>query len=158
QRALGSRGLPQWEANPRQAWIEAFPEGRSYVRKLATSHPYVCPLWGGDLGQLLREGRLALGQALYKLGSFQEAADLYGTAIKEGSPSLPILRGLGLSLARLGRYDEAFKHLRIAHEMEDSKDRVTAGYLALCGARGTPTREDDKARNVAWAISVVTQF
>lgn len=158
QRALGSRGLSQWEGNPRQAWIEAFPEGRSFVRKLATSHPFTCPVWGGDLGQLIREGRVALGQALYKLGSFQEAADLYSAAIKEGAPSLSIIRGLGLSLARLGKYDEAFKHLRIAHEMENPKDRVTAGYLALCGARGTPTQVDGKARNISWAISVVTQF
>src|SRR5262249_53943376 len=93
-----------------------------------------------------------------QLGHFQEAADLFGQAIKEGAPSLQMIRGLGMALARLGQYDEAFKHLRIAHEMEEPKDRWTAGYLALCGARGTPTRPDERARNIAWAVAVATQF
>ncbi|MBI3408354.1 MAG: tetratricopeptide repeat protein [Planctomycetes bacterium] len=158
QRSLGTKGLPSWDGNPRQGWVEAFPEGRSYVRKLAGVHSFTCPLWGGDFTLLIRQGQLALAQGHYKLGNFREAADLYGKAIKEGAPSLPVIRGLGLSLARLGQYDEAFKHLRIAHEMEDPKDRLTAGYLALCGARGTPTRPEDKARNIAWAITLVTQF
>lgn len=158
QRAVGPSGLPIWAGNPRQAWIEAFPEGRSYVRKLAGVHPFVCPLWGSDMSLLIRQGRLALAQGLYKLGQFQEAADLFGAAMKEGAPSLPVIRGLGLALARRGDYDGAFKHLRLAHEMEEPKDRVTAGFMALCGARGTPTNPEDKARNIAWAIALVTQF
>src|SRR5262249_36336101 len=89
---------------------------------------------------------------------FQEAADVFGKLLQEGAPSLPVLRGLGLALARLGQYDTAFKHLRTAHEMEDPKERSTAGYLALCGARGKPTRPEDKVRNVAWAIRLVDQF
>ena len=48
--------------------------------------------------------------------------------------------------------------LRIAHEMEEPKDRVTAGYLALCGAKGKPTQPEDKARNILWALKVVTRF
>jgi tetratricopeptide (TPR) repeat protein len=78
--------------------------------------------------------------------------------MREGAPSLPVLRGLGLSLARLGQYDPAFKHLRIAHEMEDPKERATAGYLALCGARGTPSRPEDRVKNIAWAIRLVNRF
>ena len=52
-----------------------------------------------DFSLLIRQGRLALAQGLYKLGDYHEAANLFGKAIKEGAPSLPVIRGLGLSLA-----------------------------------------------------------
>ena len=158
QRALGPRGLEIWEQEPRRAWVEGFPEERSFVRKLASLYAFVCPLWGGDLNALKQQGNLALAQGLAKLGSAQEAAELYGKVLQNGAPSLIALRGLGLTLARLGRYDEAFKHLRLAHDMEDPQDRVTAGYLALCGAKGKPTRPEDKTRNILWALKVVTRF
>src|SRR5262249_8724750 len=51
-----------------------------------------------------------------------------------------------------------FKHLRIAHDMEPVHDRTTAGYLALCGAKGKPLSEVDKIENVAWAIRLLNQF
>src|SRR4051812_16225079 len=35
---------------------------------------------------------------------------------------------------------------------------LTAGYLALCGARGRPQQEEDKPKNVAWAIRQVARF
>ncbi len=60
QKALGPRGLGQWEGNPQRAWVEGFPEHRSYVRKLASEYPYTCPLWGGDLILLIRQGNMAL--------------------------------------------------------------------------------------------------
>jgi tetratricopeptide (TPR) repeat protein len=158
RRALGSRGLALWAGEPRRAWIEGFPEGRSYVRKLASAYPFVCPIWGADLSILIQQGHLALAQGLYKMEVYQEAADLFAQVLQHGAPSLLVLRGLGLSLARLGKYDDAFKYLRIAHEMEEPKDRVTAGFLALCGAKGNPTQPEDKARNIQWAINVVTRF
>ncbi|HWY85788.1 MAG TPA: tetratricopeptide repeat protein, partial [Gemmataceae bacterium] len=158
QRALGPRGLEMWAREPRLAWVEGFPEGRSYIRTLASAYPFICPLWGADLSILMQQGNLALAQGLYKMASYPEAADFFGKVLQNGAPSLIVLRGLGLSLARLGKYDDAFKHLRIAHEMEEPKDRVTAGYLALCGAKGKPTQPEDKARNILWALSVVTRF
>src|SRR5262249_44073638 len=158
QKALGPRGLGIWLQAPDRFWVEAFPEARSFVRKLASRHRYVCPLWGADLHAVVRDGNTALGQGLYRTGAFQESADVFGKLMGEAAPSLAVLRGLGLALARLGRYDQAFKHLRTAHELEQPRDRLTAGYLALCGAKGKPAREEDKARNVAWAIRVVAQF
>jgi tetratricopeptide (TPR) repeat protein len=158
QKALGPRGLGQWDGNPERAWVEAFPEHRSYVRKLASQYPYTCPLWGSDLIYLVRQGNMALAQGQYKLGNYQDAANLFDRAVKEGALTLPMLRGLGLSLAKLGRFDEAFKHLRTAHEMEATKDRITAGYLALCGACGKPPAEEDRRQNLAWAVSMLTQF
>ena len=75
---------------------------------------------------------------MYQLGQFQEAADLYNRLLQESAPTAPVLRGLGLSLTRLERYDQAFKHLRAAAELEEPKDPFTAGYLALCAAPGQP--------------------
>ncbi|MCI0459348.1 MAG: tetratricopeptide repeat protein [Gemmataceae bacterium] len=158
QRALGPRGLQMWAQSPERLWVEGFPENRSLVRRLASHHRYVCPLWGSDLQAILRDGNTALGQGLYRMGSYQEAADVFTKLMQEAAPSQAVLRGLGLALARLGRYDQAFKHLRTAHELEEPKDRLTAGYLALCGAKGKPARPEDKARNVAWAVRVVARF
>jgi tetratricopeptide (TPR) repeat protein len=158
QRSLGPKGLGMWQNNPQRAWVEGLPENRSYIRKLASEFPFICPIFGEDLKFLIRQGNMALAQGYFKLNNFQEAADLFDKVLKEGAPSLPVLRGLGLSLARLGRYDDAFVHLRTAHEMEEVKDRLTAGYLALCGACGKPARPEDKLENTAWAIRLVTQF
>jgi tetratricopeptide (TPR) repeat protein len=158
QRALGPRGLQLWVQTPERLWVEGFPENRSFVRRLAAQYRYACPLWGADVQAILREGNTALGQGLYRMGSFQEAADAFTKLMQEAAPSQAVLRGLGLALARLGRYDQAFKHLRTAHELEEPKDRLTAGYLALCGAKGKPARPEDKARNVVWAVRLVSKF
>ena len=158
QRAVGPRGLVLWQQNPQRAWVEAFPEGRSFVCRLATKYAYVCPLLGSDLTAIIRQGNLALAQAHYRGGNFQEAADLYTKLMQDSAPTLPLLRGLGLSLARLQRDDQAFKHLRAALELDDAKDPFTAGYLALCGAMGKPTNPDDKPKNVTWGIRLITRY
>ncbi len=158
QRALGNRGLSMWLHAPERAWVEAFPEARSYVRRLAMKYRYVCPLLGSDLAAIVRQGQLALATALYRQEKFVEAADLYAKLLQECPPTVVLLRGYGLSLARLKRYDEAYKQLRIALEQEDPKDPLTAGYLALCGALGKPTQADDKPRNVVWAIRLMARY
>ncbi|HEV3255680.1 MAG TPA: tetratricopeptide repeat protein, partial [Gemmataceae bacterium] len=159
QRALGPAGLPRWARDSQRAWVEGMPEAnQSFVGRLASQHPYTCPVMGNDLAAMIRQGQLALAQAQYRLRHFQQAADIYHTILQESPPSAPVVRGLGLSLVRLERYDEAFKHLRAAHEQEQPKDRLTAGYLALCGARGKPLRPEDRASNLHWAIRLVAQF
>jgi tetratricopeptide (TPR) repeat protein len=158
QRSLGPKGFGMWRDDPHRAWVEGLPDNRSYVRKLASEFTYACPVFGDDLKFLFRQGNLALAQGQFKLGNFKDAADLFDKVLKEGAPSLPVLRGLGLSLAKLGRYDDAFVHLRTAHEMEEEKERLTAGYLALCGAAGKPSRPEDKLANIAWAVRLVTNF
>ena len=158
QRAVGPRGLAMWKDNPARAWVEAFPEARSYVRRLANRHPYICPIFGGDLNILLRQGQLALAQALYRQGNYQESADLYTRLMQDSPPTLVLLRGLGLSLARLKRYDQAYKHLRAAMEMDGGNEPFTAGYLALCGAMGKPTNADDRPKNIAWAIRLLARY
>src|SRR5262249_46396769 len=158
QRALGQRGLAPWVKQPQRLWTDAFPEGRSHVWKLALKHQFVCPVFGSDVAALVRHGEFALAQAEYRQGHFQEAADRFAHLLQDAPPSGPLLRGLGLSLARLERYDQAYKHLRAALDMEEPKDPLTAGYLALCGARGKPIRSEDKLRNVEWAIALLGRF
>jgi tetratricopeptide (TPR) repeat protein len=157
QRAMGPRGFGLWMTRPDRAWVEAFPEGKSYVRRLAAKHVYVCPVLGPDLTLIMRQGQFALAQAHYRHGDFVESADLFAKLLQDSPPTVPLLRGLGLALARSERYDQAYKHLRTALEQEEPKDPFTAGYLALCGALGKPTNVDDKPRNVAWAIRLMAR-
>jgi tetratricopeptide (TPR) repeat protein len=165
QRAMGPRGFGLWTARPDRAWIEAFPEGKSYVRRLAAKHMYVCPVLGPDLSIILRQGQFALAQAHYRHGDFAASADLFARLLQDSPPTVPLLRGLGLALARCERYDQAYKHLRTALEQEErshaehgNEVALTAGYLALCGALGKPTNLDDKPRNVAWAIRLMARY
>jgi tetratricopeptide (TPR) repeat protein len=158
QRALGPRGLPLWLAHPERAWVEGLPENRSYARRLALKHHFVCPLLGDDLAAIVRQGQLALAQAQYRQERFAESAELFGKLLQESAPTVPQLRGYGLALARLKQYDQAYKHLRAALEQEDPKDPFTAGYLALCGALGRPTQSGDKPKNVAWAIRLMARY
>jgi tetratricopeptide (TPR) repeat protein len=158
QRAVGPRGLGLWVKHADRMWQEAFPEGRSFVRRLAARHRFDCPLLGSDPAPMLRLARIGLAQAYYRQGSFEESAGIYGQLLQEAPPTVPLLRGLGLALTRLERYDQAFKHLRTAFEQEEPKNHLTAGYLALCGALGKPSQEGDKAKNVAWAIRLLARF
>lgn len=157
QRGLGPKGLALWAHQPDRAWIEAFPENKSFVRKLATQHRYHCPLLGADLVLLSRQARTALAQAHYRLGAFAEAAELFQDLLKECPPNALLLRGQGLALARLQRFDQAYKPLRTALEMEEPKDSFTAAYLALCGAMGKPTQPADRPKNVAWALRILAR-
>jgi len=159
QKALGPRGLPLWSRAPDKVWTEGFPgPARSFVSRFAAQQRYVCPVFGSDVSAMVRQGFLGLAQAQYRLGNYQESATIYGNLLQDAAPTLHVLRGLGLSLARLGRYDEAFKHLRAAHEQEEPKSPFTAGYLALCGAKGKPSRAEDKPNNVAWALRLMSRY
>jgi tetratricopeptide (TPR) repeat protein len=158
QRALGARGLTLWLGSPQKAWVEAFPEGKSWVRRLAARHRYVCPLLGADLSLVIRQGQFALAQAFYRQERFQEAADVYAKLMQESAPTPMLLRGYGLALARLKQYDQAYKHLRTALEQEEPKDPFTAGYLALCGALGRPIQIEDKPKNVTWALKLLAKY
>jgi tetratricopeptide (TPR) repeat protein len=124
QRALGPRGFGLWTARPDRAWVEAFPEGKSFVRRLASKHTYVCPVLGPDLTIITRQGQFALAQAHYRHGDFAESADLFAKLLQDSPPTVPLLRGLGLALARSERYDQAYKHLRTALEQSGGGWRV----------------------------------
>ena len=164
QKALSAKGLPQWQREPGKLWIEGFPEGRSFIRRLAMKNgdprgvTFPCPLLGTDFNILLRQGNLALAQACYKQERFSEAAHLYGQLLQNAPPTPLLLRGYGLALARSGQYDEGFKQLRLAFDQEQPKDAFTAAYLALCAALGKPTKEGDKAINLHWALKLLAKY
>jgi tetratricopeptide (TPR) repeat protein len=164
----GIKGLSPWTKAPQKIWQEALPD-TSYIARLAAEMNYVCPVFGSDVTAMVRQGQIALAQAQYRLGHFQESADLYDSVLQESPPSLAVLRGLGLSLAKLEQYDDAFKHLRAAHEWQFSRspkastdgensDHLTAGYLAICGAKGKTSRPEDKPSNVLWAFRLLAKF
>lgn len=159
QRALGPKGLPSWAGRLDRAWAEGLPAPeKCYLRRLTEQHGFTCPLLGGDVAAMLRQARLALAQAHHRLGQFGAAADLARQLLGETAPTLPVLRTLGLALARQEQFDEAFKHLRAAFDLEDPKQPTTAGYLALCGALGKPVQVEDKVRNIVWAIGLLGQL
>jgi tetratricopeptide (TPR) repeat protein len=157
QRALSQRGLLQWLKAPEKAWADGLPENRSHVRRLAIKHDYVCPLLGDSLVPVVNRGRFALGQALHRQGQFAEAAEVYARLLQDAPPTPEVLRAHGLALAKLERYDQAYKQLRIALEQQPA-DFMTAGTLALCGALGKPTQEEDRPRNVAWSIRLLSKY
>src|SRR5262249_6357577 len=107
---------------------------------------------------IIRQGQQALARVHYRQEHFQEAADLYGKLLEESPPTVALLRGYGLALARLRQYDQAYKQLRIALDQEEPKDPLTAAYLAWCGAMGKPVQADDRPRNVQWAIKLLARF
>jgi tetratricopeptide (TPR) repeat protein len=157
QRALSQRGLLQWVKTPEKIWSDALPENRSHIRRLAVKYDYVCPLLGSDLVATINRGRFALGQALYRAGQYSDAADVYAKLLQDAPPTVEVLRAHGLALAKLERYDQAYKQLRIALEQQPG-DLMTAGYLALCGALGKPTNDDDRPRNIAWSIRLLSKY
>src|SRR5262249_33508133 len=59
-------------------------------------------------------------------------------------------------------FDQAFKHLRAAYEIESAQPNErtyqAAAYLALCGAKGKPYRPEDKINNVMWAVSLLSRY
>lgn len=157
QRAIGPRGLGQWSEKASKFWAEAFPgDGKSYVRRLAEKHPYSCPLYGSDLAGLLRLAFQAQAQAYFRQGEYQQAADWYEKLLKESAPTIEMLRSLGISLAKLGKYDEAFRHLKLAYEQEITKDRNTVGWFALSAAMGAAPSDEDRQLNLRWAIQMVS--
>jgi tetratricopeptide (TPR) repeat protein len=158
QRPLGPRGFATWAEAPDKIWLEGFSNGRSYVRRLAVNYPYLCPLFGRGAQMLQRQGSAALAEGHYRLGQFEQSVAVYEKLAQERAPSAIVLRGLGLALARLSRFDQAFIHLRKAHELEEPKNHLTAGYLALCAARGKPATPHDRANNAAWAVWLLRNF
>jgi|GEM_PF-970182 len=144
--------------NQQLAWSECLPDTHSYVRSLAVRYPYNCPVLGNNLALITRQARLALAQAQLRCGNSQEAASLFAKLMEESPPTVPLLRGLGQALARLERYEDAYKHLRTAYDQESPPNPLTASYLALCAAKGMPTQPEVRAKNVAWAVHLLSQF
>ena len=160
QRALGppraaAVGRSRRSAPGSRRSRRAAPTSAGWRRK----NPYVCPVLGGDLDAvILRRGSSPWPRPTTARARSRRRPTCTPSCCRRRPPTLPLLRGLGLSLARLQRYDQAYKHLRTALEQEKPKDPFTAAYLALCGAMGKPTQPEDKPQNVAWAIRLLARY
>src|SRR5439155_22007130 len=106
------------EAALRHAWLDGLPEGASFVRRLAQRYSFPCPVMGDNLAVLVRQIRQTLGQAHYRSGNYTEAVRCYTEVLGETPPTASLLSGLGRALARQGRYEEGYTHLRAAHDQE----------------------------------------
>ena len=82
------------------------------MRKLAVKHRFVCPLWGNDVRALVREGKLALGQAHFRLAQYVTAAEVFQKLLDESAPTHDVLRWLGLGV------DEDLASTMVAEECE----------------------------------------
>ncbi|MFM7149262.1 MAG: tetratricopeptide repeat protein, partial [Gemmataceae bacterium] len=158
RKAVGDRGLAAFSNSARDLWAASFSATHSFVGRLLERNEFTCPLLGDDVGPILRQANFALAQALHRQEQFQEAAEIYSKLLQEAPPTMPLLRGYGQVLARLGQHDQAYKYLRLALDRQDPKEPMTAAYLALCGALGKPTNPEDKPRNLTWAMNLFTRF
>jgi len=71
-----------------------------------------------------------LGQAYYKLGRFEDAAEVYGRLVDENPIEAAARVNLGLACLKARRYPEAVKQLSIALDMNPDHKRAL-GYLGL---------------------------
>ncbi|HEV3144053.1 MAG TPA: tetratricopeptide repeat protein [Gemmataceae bacterium] len=149
-----TEGMTPLVAAPERFWSAALPEG-SFIGRLSARHPFQCPILGGNVPGMLRQAKLALGQALVRLDRVPEAVKVFEELAKESEPTLPLLRALGMALCKLERFDEAYVHLRAAHEQDSSKNPVTVCYLAYCAVRAKPSRPEDRPVNVRWAVRLL---
>jgi tetratricopeptide (TPR) repeat protein len=136
-----------------RAWLDGLPDNASFIHRLVARQAFACPVLGNNLAGLVRQERQALAEAFCRIGNYSEAVRCYAAITAEIPPTAALLSGLGRALARAERYEEAYPHLRSAYEMD--KNPHAAGYLALAGARAKPSRPEDRARNISWAVELV---
>ena len=131
-------GLPLWEPAPQRAWVEAFPEGRSYVRRLATKYPYVCPVLGGDLNAVILRGSSPWPRLTTARGRSRRRPTCTASCCRTRPRRRRCCAASACRWPGWGCYDQAYKHLRIALEQEHPKDPFTA-------ALSRPLRRDGQA-------------
>jgi Ca-activated chloride channel family protein len=73
-------------------------------------------------------GDVERGNRLYRAGRYAEAAEAYQAALRDGDDSTQLHYNLGTALLRLGRYDEAERHLRNALEAIEPELRQRSFY------------------------------
>jgi Ca-activated chloride channel family protein len=73
-------------------------------------------------------GELERGNRHYRAGRYNEAVREYAKAIEGGNDSPELRYNLGTALLRLGRYDEAERHLRLALRELEPEVRQRAYY------------------------------
>lgn len=157
RRALKPDGLARWWGQPERAWVEGMPDpAHSFVARSAARHRYACPVFG-DVRAMVVRGQRTLAHVQFRRGRYDKAARLYEALLQSQSPTARLLRGLGLSLSRLGRYAEAYRPLRDAHCLRPD-DALTAGHLALCIVHVRKARADKRTQDVGRALRVLAPY
>lgn len=155
ERATGPAGLMKYVSDPNGMWIETLPP-ESWLAQLTRRMPVPCPLGFDRPDQALSSARRSLATALERCNRSTDAATVYYQAFSSGDDSPLVRRGLGLSLARAGLYDDALPHLKAAQAQESPPTPLTTGYLAVCTARATSTTPEEHAKNLLQGIDVLT--
>ena len=124
-------------ARRRENVVSARLEARTAPRRLATAAVLVLLSLGWSIGEIER------GNRLYRAGKYEEAVAAYEAAIKKGEDSAELHYNLGTAYLRLGRYEDAQKHLERALVARDAGLRERAhfndGYRTLVpGRQGGP--------------------
>jgi tetratricopeptide (TPR) repeat protein len=157
QKAAGPDGLPKLAGRPDSFWREALPEG-SWIGKAADGRPFTCPLLGGNIPGMVRQAKMALGQALVRQDRTVEAVGVFRELVNEAEPTVGLLRALGISLCRLEQFDEAYAHLKAAYEREETQSPQTTCYLAYSAVNAKPNRPEDGPANARWALRLLADF
>ncbi|HEY1376015.1 MAG TPA: tetratricopeptide repeat protein, partial [Gemmataceae bacterium] len=157
QKTTAADGLPKYVRHPSRLWAETLPAD-SWVRNLAQRAgtqraTFVCPLGMDKVAEVLQQTRVALAETLVTCDRAEEALPVFAELLK-GGDHLPARRGLGLALARLGRYDDALPHLKKAQAAEKPPSAVTTGALAACLAHAG----GDRGANVRRALGLIASL
>jgi len=146
--------------SPRNFWKEALP-GRenSYVRRLAEDFSYVCPVLGGEVSTMLRQGRphwlkrsivrdITPRRPNYMQPCFEKARH-------------PAADSSLVSRCSPRAHDEAFKICErptIGEPGFERSWRFDRGYLALCGAKVAPSTPRTNRKTSYGAIRTLASF
>jgi Flp pilus assembly protein TadD len=130
--------LPDSERYEAQASPEAYLLFRRGSEFLDNGHP-------GAAAQLLARAcslapgktsvREALGRAYYALGRYERSEAEFRTVVEDAPTNDYAHFGLGCSLGRLGRTDEARRHLRLAVAMAPQHEAYRERLARLDGRR-----------------------
>jgi Tfp pilus assembly protein PilF len=154
--ATSADGFGKYARNPTQMWNTLGP--RSWLAALGRKTPVACPLGLDRIDESLAAARRALAVALERCDRATDAAAIYYQSFTDGDHSLEVRRGLGLSLARAGLYDDALPHLQATYEKENPPAQATVGLLALTLARANTGKPGDHVRNIQQALGVLTSL
>ncbi len=153
QPAQGNRGLGMWQNEPDRAWVEGFPEGRSYVRRLATRYRFVCPLLGSDLNIILRPGQFALAQAFIVRDAFRRPSTSTPSCWRTRRPRSCCFAATGCRWLGSGSTTRLTSTFASHWSKRSPRTRSPRPTWLSAAALGKPTNVDDKPRNIIWSLS-----
>lgn len=92
-----------------------------------------------------------LAWSYYNYALYQQAQEEFQNAAKETGEDAETLRGLGYSLSRLGKYDEAIKYLKKSLAMDPNLEPVEE-YVQVPGTYASYLIKSDAQSTLAWCL------